>query len=170
LVNEVVRNLRNNGFRKEAFSHVDARLFSVTRTVRLGIQDGRAFQLTDEQWFLIEELFPWNHPQRVGGRPPIPPRPCLEVLLWFFRNGGRWQDLQSLGGEVPSESTLRRRLAEWVAKGILTEVWSRLADLADELGGLDWSQLIADGTFCPAKKGANWSPRDSKGPAPRLSC
>jgi transposase len=129
-----------------------------------------ASQLTDEQWFLIEELFPWNPPQRAGGRPPIPPRPCLEALLWLLRNGGCWQDLQSLGGEVPSESTLRRRLAEWVRLGILTEVWSRLADLADELGRIDWSQLIADGTFCTAKKGANWSPRASKGSVPRLSC
>lgn len=53
---------------------------------------------------------------------------------------------------MPSESTLRRRLAEWVTMGILTEVWSRLVDLADKLGWIDWSQLIADGTFCPAKK------------------
>jgi transposase len=129
-----------------------------------------ASQLTDEQWFLIEELFPWEPPDRAGGRPPIPPRPCLEALLWLLRNGGRWQDLQSLGTGTPSESTLRRRLAEWVTKGILVEVWSRLVDLADEFGGLDWSQLIADGTFCPAKKGVNWSPRVSRGPVPRFSC
>lgn len=126
-----------------------------------------ASQLTDEQWFLIEELFPWEPPHRPGGRPPIPPRPCFEALLWLLRNGGRWQDLPKPG---PSKSTLQRRLAEWVALGILTEVWSRLVNLADELGWIDWSQLIADGTFCPAKKGANWSPSASKGPAPRLSC
>jgi transposase len=127
-------------------------------------------QLTDEQWFLIEELFPWNPPQRAGGRPPTPPRVCLEGLLWLLRNGGRWQDLQFLPDWVPSESTLRRRLAEWTALGILTEVWSRLAELADELGWIDWSQFVADGTFCPAKKGAHSSPRATKGPARRLSC
>lgn len=126
-----------------------------------------ASQLTDEQWFLIEELFPWEPPHRPGGRPPIPPRPCFEALLWLLRNGGRWQDLPKSG---PSKSTLQRRLAEWTNSGILAEVWSRLVDLADELGWIDWSQLIADGTFCPAKKGANWSPRASKGPAPRFSC
>ena len=124
-------------------------------------------QLTDEQWFLIEELFPWNPPQRPGGRPPIPPRACLEALLWLLRNGGRWQDLPKPG---PSESTLRRRLAEWTTKGILTEVWSRLVDLADELGWIDWNQLIADGTFCPAKKGAHWSAPATRGPARRRSC
>ena len=129
-----------------------------------------ATQLTDDQWFLIEELFPWEPPQRPGGRPPIPPRACLESLLWLLRNGGRWQDLQTLAFAVPSESTLRRRLAEWTTKGILTEVWSRLAELADDLGQIDWSQLIADGTFCPAKKGAHWSPSVTKEKARRLSC
>jgi transposase len=124
-------------------------------------------QLTDEQWFLIEELFPWEPPHRPGGRPPIPPRPCFEALLWLLRNGGRWQDLPKSG---PSKSTLQRRLAEWTNSGILTEVWSRLVDLADELGWIDWHQLLADGTFCPAKKGAHWSPPVRRERARRFWC
>jgi transposase len=124
-------------------------------------------QLTDEQWFLIEELFPWEPPHRPGGRPAIPPRPCVEALLWLLRNGGRWQDLPKSG---PSKSTLQRRLAEWTSKGILTEVWSRLVELADELGQIDWNQLLADGTFCPAKKGANWSMWVTKAKGRPLSC
>lgn len=126
-----------------------------------------AAQLTDDQWFLIEELFPWDPPLRAGGRPPIPPRPCFETLLWLLRNGGRWQDLPK---SSPSKSTLQRRLAEWVSLGILTEAWARLVELADELGWIDWSQLIADGTFCPAKKGANWSPTATREKERRLSC
>ena len=31
-------------------------------------------QLSNEQWFLIEDLFDWQPPTRAGGRPPIPPR------------------------------------------------------------------------------------------------
>jgi hypothetical protein len=50
------------------------------------------------------------------------------------------------------------------------EVWSRLVDLADEFGGIDWSQLIADGTFCPAKKGEHWSPTATREKGRRLSC
>ena len=35
--------------------------------------DGRT-QLTDDQWFIIEDLFDWQPPVRVGGRPLVPPR------------------------------------------------------------------------------------------------
>jgi transposase len=111
-------------------------------------------QLSDEQWFLIEDLFPWMPPSRVGGRPSVPPRAVFEALLWLLRNGGRWQDLPK---DAPSESTCRRRLREWTEQGILAEVWSRLVELADELGQIDWEHLIADGTFCRAKKGGLWS-------------
>lgn len=124
-------------------------------------------QLTDDQWFLIEDLFSWNPPQRPGGRPPVPPRVCFEGLLWLLRNGGRWQDLPKI---FPSESTLRRRLTEWTNSGLLVEVWARLVDLADELGQIDWGQLIADGTFCSAKKGVNSFPSVAREREQRLSC
>jgi transposase len=124
-------------------------------------------QLTDEQWFLIENLFPWEPPTRAGGRPPVPPRAVLEALLWMLRNGGPWKDLPKC---FPSESTCRRRLRAWTESGILTEVWSRLVALSEELGWIDWDELIGDGTFCRAKKGGNWSAPVARGPAPRLSC
>ena len=123
-------------------------------------------QLSDEQWFLIEDLFPWEPPSRRGGRPPTPPRVVFEALLWLLRNGGRWQDLPK---GSPSESTCRRRLREWTELGILAEVWARLVDLADELGQVNWEQLIADGTFCRAKKGELWSAAVARGPV-RPSC
>lgn len=124
-------------------------------------------QLSDEQWFLIEDLFPWKPPSKAGGRPVVPPRAALETLLWFLRNGGRWKDLPD---GSPSESTCRRRLREWTEKGILAEVWSRLVELADELGQVDWEQLIADGTFCRAKKGGNWWVPAARGPVPPRWC
>jgi transposase len=124
-------------------------------------------QLSDDQWFLIEDLFPWEPPTRLGGRPPIPPRAVLEGLLWMLRNGGPWKDLPEY---FPSEATCRRRLREWTESGILIEVWSRLVELSDELGCIDWEQLIADGTFCRARKGGVWweSATRAKAP-PRLS-
>jgi transposase len=124
-------------------------------------------QLTDDQWFLIEDLFCWEPPSRRGGCPPIPPRAVLEALLWLLRNGGPWNNLPD---SFPSESTCRRRLRKWTETGVLAEVWSRLVELSDELGWVDWSQLIADGTFCRAKKGGNWSQRAAKGRAQPLLC
>ena len=67
-------------------------------------------QLSDEQWFLIKDLFDWQPPTRVGGRPPIPLRAVLEALLWMLRNGGPWSNLPK---SLPSESTCRRRLRQW---------------------------------------------------------
>lgn len=116
-------------------------------------------QLTDDQWFLIEDLFDWQPPTRLGGRPPIPPRAVLEALLWMLRNGGPWNNLPK---HFPSESTCRRRLKLWAELGMLCEVWSRLVELSDELGLIDWDQLLADGTFCRAKKGANSSARGAR--------
>lgn len=107
-------------------------------------------QLSDDQWFLIEDLFPWQPPSEFGGRPVVPPRAVLEALLWLLRIGGRWKDLPD---GAPSESTCRRRLQRWTESGLLAEVWTRLIELSDELGDIDWNHLIADGTFCRAKKG-----------------
>jgi len=120
--------------------------------------DGQS-QLTEDQWFLIEDLFDWQPPTRAGGRPPIPPRAVLDALLWMLRNGGPWNNLPK---HFPSESTCRRRLKQWTKSGILCEVWSRLVELSEELGLIDWEHLIADGTFCRAKKGANSLARDGK--------
>ena len=111
-------------------------------------------QLTDEQWFLIEDLFPWEPPTRFGGRPKIPPRDCLEGILWVLRTGARWQDLPK---QFPSYPTCWRRFHEWSASGVWDEAWARLVGLVDDLAGLDWQQLLADGTFARAKKGAKLS-------------
>ena len=108
--------------------------------------------LNDSQWFLIADLFPHPPITSAGGRPRIDPRACLEGIIWVLYTGARWQDLPDW---APSESTCRRRLREWTESGLLTEVWARLVELTDELGEIDWEHLIADGTFCRAKKGGN---------------
>ena len=45
------------------------------------------FELSDEQWVVIADLFPEYVPSEKGGRPPVPPRPCLEGIIWILRTG-----------------------------------------------------------------------------------
>ena len=63
-------------------------------------------ELTEEQWLRIADVFPWRPPSRVGGRPRVEPRPCLEGILWILRTGARWKDLPR---SFPSSATCWRR-------------------------------------------------------------
>jgi len=121
-------------------------------------------QLKDEQWVLIADLFPWNPPTRKGGRPPVPPRSCLEGILWVLRTGARWKDLPK---SFPSYVTCWRRLRDWSAAGIFQKAWARLLHKLDGLGGVNWEEALADGTFSPAKKGGPASARPSAAREPR---
>lgn len=111
----------------------------------------RLTQLTDEQWALIEDLFPWEPPTRDGGRPKVPPRACLEGILWVLRSGARWKDLPE---HFPSPATCWRRLQEWTEDGVFQQAWERLLWKLDRRGRIKWDEGFADGTFSPAKKGA----------------
>ncbi len=119
--------------------------------------------LNDFQWGLIADLFPIPQRTSRGGRPPIPPRPCLEGVLWILRTGARWQDLPE---RYPSPSTCWRRLKRWSESGLFRKAWTRLLGRLDGLGGVDWEEAIADGTFAPAKKGAPRSATPRKARAP----
>jgi len=123
-------------------------------------------QLTDEQWNLIEDLFPVREMTVAGGRPPIPPRPCLEGILWVLNSGARWKDLPT---HFPSPATCWRRLKEWTEAGIFQQAWSRLLQQLDGLKSIRWEEAMADGTFSPAKKGALASARPSEAKG-RRSC
>src|ERR1700733_15785138 len=107
-------------------------------------------QLTDEQWLLIADLFPIKEMTRAGGRPSVPPRPCLEGILWVLISGARWKDLPT---HFPSPATCWRRLHEWTRTGIFQQAWSRLLHRLDALKSLRWDEAMADRTFAPAKKG-----------------
>ena len=105
----------------------------------------------DLEWLLIADLFPEPVMTRAGGRPPTAARPCLEGILWVLRSGARWKDLPS---EFPSYVTCWRRFRDWTRGGVWRRAWERLACELDDLGGVDWRVLLADGSFSRAKKGA----------------
>lgn len=116
------------------------------------------FELTDAQWLVIEDLFPQPVVGPRGGRPRVPPRACLEGILWVLRTGARWKDLPTI---FPSPPTCWRRLKEWTEDGTFQQAWARLLRLLDRFHKIDWDEALADGTFARAKKGANVSGKPS---------
>jgi transposase len=124
-------------------------------------------QLTDDQWFLIEDLFPDPQPSPLGGRPRHSNRDCLEGILFVLLTGCRWKDLPA---SFPSKSVCHQRFTLWVRTGVFRTAWLRLLELKDDLKQLDLDTLLGDATFVPAKKGATTSDRPSPAKVPRLSC
>lgn len=122
------------------------------------------FELTDEQWNLISDLFPEQPVGPKGGRPTAPSRPCVEGIIWILRTGARWKDLPR---HFPSSSTCWRRLKAWTEAGIWDRAWGRLLRKLDRRGEINREESIADGTFSSAKKGANALARPSVAREPR---
>ena len=108
-------------------------------------------QLSDDQWFLIEDLFPDPPMTRAGGRPPRSNRDCFEGILFVLLAGCRWKDLPA---HFPSKSVCHQRFKLWTEQGLFQIAWQRLLDLKKKLKQLDLTTLVGDGTFVPAKKGA----------------
>lgn len=123
-------------------------------------------QLTDEQWLLIADLFFDRPPSPQGGRPRVPARRCVEGILWILRTGARWKDLPS---GFPSPATCWRRHRKWSEEGVWQQAWGRLVRKLDWRGNIDCEETMADGTFAPAKKGANALVRPN-GAKVRRSC
>jgi transposase len=112
--------------------------------------------LTDEHWDLIAPHLPAHPPSPRGGRPRADDRESLEGILWVARTGARWQDVPV---DLPSGSTCWRRLQEWAGEGVLEQLHALLIQQLDDLGELDFGELLADATFVRAKKGATRSAR-----------
>ena len=125
------------------------------------------FELTDERWNLISDLFPEPPRRPQGGRPPAPARGCFEGILWILRSGARWKDLPK---HFPSSTTCWRRHKEWTEAGVWKTAWARLVRALDRRGRVKHEESFADGTFSPAKKGAKRWARPSAAKARKSWC
>jgi transposase len=115
--------------------------------------------LSDETWALIEPHLPKRQPMR--GRPWQDDRRTLEGILWVLRTGARWKDLPE---RYPSPATCWRRLQQWERQGLWLKIWRTFLKRLDARGALEWSEVLMDGSFAPAKKGGSASakPRREK--------
>lgn len=112
------------------------------------------WKLTNEQWKKIEPLLPKPEKSNKGGRPWADNRKVFEGILWILRTGAPWADLPK---KYPSPSTCWRRLKLWEEQDVWLNVWRAFLAQLDEKSQLDWSEAFVDGSFAPAKKGANVS-------------
>ncbi len=120
------------------------------RSLTAGSRTEPLTQLSDDQWFLIEDLFPDPERTLAGGRPPHLNRDCFEGILFVLLSGCRWKDLPP---HFPSKSVCHQRFKLWAEQGLFEIAWQRLLALKKSLKQLDLTTLMGDGTFVPAKKG-----------------
>ena len=110
-----------------------------------------AHRLPDEVWELFEPILPrqiWCG----NGRPPKSDRDCCHALRYVLVTGIPWEMLPA---GFPSSKTVRRRLKIWLVLDVFHHVWHQLAERYQTLHGINWDQVLLDGSTKPAKKGAN---------------
>ena len=94
---------------------------------------------------------------RHPGRARYTPRPCLEGILFVLCHDIPWLELPYRELGLPSGETCRRRLEEWIERGVFPQVIAVLHEELVEAEKLDWSRLIVDASLVEAKKGAKRS-------------
>jgi transposase len=119
-------------------------------------------ELMDRLWDRVRPLLPPPPPK--GGRPFADDRACFEGIVYLLRNGLRWRQMPDC---YPSGVTCWRRHRDWTEAGVWHRVWKLVLRELDEAGKLDTSELVMDGTFIEAKKGASGSARAARGAGPR---
>jgi transposase len=103
----------------------------------------------DDVWAAFEPVLPkvvW----KGNGRKPCGNRECLHGLLYVLASGIGWEYLPR---GFPSYKTIRRRLAAWLELDCFRAAWAGLAARYKRLHGINWDQVLLDGSKKPAKKG-----------------
>jgi transposase len=103
----------------------------------------------DDLWATFEPILPpvvW----KGVGRKPKSNRQCLHALLYILVAGIGWEFLPK---GFPSYKTVQRRLKRWLALDCFHTAWEQLAQRYVRLHGINWDQVLLDGSKKPSKKG-----------------
>jgi transposase len=103
----------------------------------------------DDVWAVFEPILPKVVWQGVG-RKPKSNRACLHALLYVLIAGVGWEFLPK---GLPSSKTVQRRLKHWLALDCFHTAWAQLAQRYVQLHGINWDQVLLDGSKKPSKKG-----------------
>ena len=110
-----------------------------------------ARKVPDDVWALFEPILPpvvWCG----NGCPPYDNRECLHAVLYVLVTGMGWQMLPS---GFPSYKTVQCRLTRWLQHDAFRRAWQQLAQRYETLQGINWDEVLLDGSKKPAKKGAS---------------
>jgi len=115
---------------------------------------GGRWELTDEQWAMVEPVL--RPPRRADnrGRPWHDTRAVLHGVLWVLGTGAQWRELPE---KYPPFQTCHRRFQQWVRSGQLEQALAVLARHLHQRGRLNLDEAFVDATFASAKKGASLS-------------
>jgi transposase len=129
-----------------------------SRPRRVGRSEPLQWRVDDRLWGELESLLA-DPPRRFRspGRRRYSPRQCLEGILFVLYTDTPWLQIPYRELGLPSGETCRRRLEEWVDRGVLQQAVAVLRERLAEAGRLDWSRVIVDGSLVEAKKGARRS-------------
>ncbi|MER6425723.1 IS5 family transposase [Streptomyces sp. NPDC001137] len=128
----------------------------------VGKRQSRPWIVSDELWALIEPLLPVPGPKLVEGRPRVPDRQALCVILFVLHTGIQWEYLpQELG--FGSGMTCWRRLAAWNEAGVWDQLHLVLLKKLRSAKKRDWSRAVIDSP----RAGRSASPKSGPSPVDR---
>ncbi len=110
------------------------------------------WELTDEQWELLEPLLRPARREDNRGRPWHDTRAVLNGVLWVLGSGAQWAEMPD---RYPPYQTCHRRFQGWVGDGKLVQALQLLAEHLHKRGKLKLDEAFVDATFASAKKGAS---------------
>ena len=123
------------------------------------------WELSDEQWAVVERVLRPERREDNRGRPWHDTRAVLNGVFWVLGTGAQWRELPE---KYPPYQTCHRRFQQWIRRK-LEEALKMLARHLHERGRLNLEEAFVDATFASAKKGASQSVPPGAVRAPRSS-
>ena len=108
----------------------------------------RRYELTDQQFALLEDLLPRNGER--GGQ-LNDHRTTLDGIFWILRTGAQWRELPERYGKWKS---VNDRFNRWRKDGIFDRILQRLHRKLDERGRIDDDLRLIDATNIRASRSA----------------
>lgn len=124
---------------------------------------GRAVEVSEELWEVIEPLLPEPPPRRYqnAGRKRIDDRKALTAILFVLQSGIPWEMLPKEMG--CSGMTAWRRLKFWQDAGVWEQLHQTLLGRLRSVDGIDFSRVVVDSSSIKAVAGGEKNRPQSNG-------